>query len=40
MGRLQAGFEAGFRAMLEPFSRDGVLEEEIDFRAAIFGRRA
>jgi SAM-dependent methyltransferase len=40
VGKRQAGFEAAIRAVLEPFSRDGVVEEEIDSRAAIFGRPA
>jgi SAM-dependent methyltransferase len=38
VGKRQAGFEAAIRAVLEPFSQDGVLEEEIVSRAAIFGR--
>jgi SAM-dependent methyltransferase len=40
VGRWQAEFEAAIRAVLEPFSQDGVLEEEIVARAAIFGRPA
>jgi SAM-dependent methyltransferase len=38
LGRNQTNFEAEIRAALEPFSRDGVLEEEIVSRAAVFGR--
>jgi hypothetical protein len=40
VGKRRAGFEAAIRAVLEPFSRDGVVEEEIDSRAVIFGRPA
>jgi hypothetical protein len=40
VGKRQAEFEAELRAVLEPFSQDGVLEEEIVARAAIFGRPA
>jgi SAM-dependent methyltransferase len=40
VGRRQAEFEAELRAALKPFSQDGVLEEEIVARAAIFGRPA
>ena len=40
VGRRQAKFEAELRAVLEPFSQDGVLKEEIVARAAIFGRPA
>ena len=40
VGKRQAEFEAAIRAVLEPFSQDGVLEEEIVARAAIFGRPA
>jgi len=38
MGKRQSKFEAELRAVLEPFSEDGVLQEEIASRAAIFGR--
>jgi hypothetical protein len=37
VGKRQAEFEAELRAVLEPFSQDGVLEEEIVARAAIIG---
>jgi SAM-dependent methyltransferase len=40
VGKRQAEFEAAIRAVLEPFSQDGVLEENIVSRAAIFGRPA
>jgi hypothetical protein len=40
VGKRQAEFEADLRVVLEPFSQDGVLEEEIVARAAIFGRPA
>jgi SAM-dependent methyltransferase len=40
VGKRQAEFEAAIRAVLEPFSQDGVLEEDIVSRAAIFGRPA
>jgi hypothetical protein len=40
VGRRQAKFEAELRAVLKPFSQDGVLKEEIVARAAIFGRPA
>ena len=40
VGRRQAKFEAELRAVLEPFSQDGVLKEEIVARATIFGRPA
>jgi hypothetical protein len=38
VGRRQAEFEDELRAVLRPFSQDGVLEEEIVARATIFGR--
>lgn len=38
LGERRAEFEAEIRAALEPFSQDGVLQEEIVSHAAIFGR--
>ncbi len=37
LGKRQGEFEAALRAVLEPFSQDGIVEEEIDSRATIFG---
>jgi SAM-dependent methyltransferase len=38
VGNRQSEFEAAIRAVLEPFSQDGVVEEEIVSRATVFGR--
>jgi hypothetical protein len=39
LGGRQTEFEAELRAVLDPFSQDGVLTEEIVARAAVFGGR-
>jgi SAM-dependent methyltransferase len=39
VGEEQGRFESEIAKALEPFSRDGVLEEQIVARASIFGRR-
>ena len=38
LGPLRPQFETEMRAALEPFARDGALEEEVVARAAVFGR--
>ena len=40
LGTRQTEFEAAIRGVLQPFSRDGVVEEQIDARAVRFGRPA
>jgi len=40
LGERRAKFEAEITAVLEPFAQDGVLQEEIVARAAIFARQS